>query len=155
MFATFKAVGRPRVKSIKQIEVLVVQSDLADSLLTIEALKAARLTNGLRCVSEGKEALAYLRRKGPDAIVPVLDQIFPHLSQPRTPSLEILKIVKSTPALTHIPVVAAGSDDPQFVRSERRDTGQQRRANFHARVESESLPPQWTDYGDIRSLDGD
>ena len=56
MSTIFKAVGRPRVKSIRQIEVLVVQSNPADTLLTIEALKAAGLTNGLRCVSEGKDA---------------------------------------------------------------------------------------------------
>ena len=118
MSTTFKAVGRPRVKSIKQIEVLVVQSNPADTLLTIEALKAAGLTNGLRCVSEGKDALGYMLRKGPHSNVPIPDLIFLDLSQPRMASLEVLKIVRSTPALTHIPiVVAAGSDDPQFVRS--------------------------------------
>jgi len=118
MFATFKAVGRPRVKSIKQIEVLVVQSNPADTLLTMEALKAAGLTDGLRCVPDGKDALVYMLRKGPHANVAIPDLIFLDLSQPRMASLEVLKIVKSTPALTHIPiVVAAGSDDPQFVRS--------------------------------------
>jgi two-component system response regulator len=118
MSTTFKAVGRPRVKSIKQIEVLLVQSNPADTLLTIEALKAAGLTNGLRRVSEGNDALVYLLRKGPHANVPIPDLIFLDLSQPRMSALEVLKIVKSTPALTHIPiVVAAGSDDPQFVRS--------------------------------------
>jgi len=118
MSTTFKAVGRPRVKSIRQIEVLVVQSNPADTFLTIAALKAAGLTNGLRCVSEGKDALGYMLREGPHANVPVPDLIFLDLSQPRMASLEVLKIVRSTPALTHIPiVVAAGSDDPQFVRS--------------------------------------
>ena len=118
MSTIFNAVGRPRVKSIRQIKVLVVQSNPADTLLTIEALKAAGLTNGLRCVSEGKDALGYMLRKGPYANVPIPDLIFLDLSQPRMASLEVLKIVRSTPALTHIPiVVAAGSDDPQFVRS--------------------------------------
>ena len=118
MSTTFKAVGRPRVTFIKQIEVLVVQSNPADTILTIEALKAAGLTNGLRRVSEGNDALRYLLRKGPHSNVPIPDLIFLDLSQPRMASLEVLKIVRSTPALTHIPiVVAAGSDDPQFVRS--------------------------------------
>jgi two-component system, chemotaxis family, response regulator Rcp1 len=118
MSTIFNAVGRPHVKSIRQIEVLIVQSNPADTLLTIEALKAAGLTNGLRCVSEGKDTLWYMLRKGPYANVPIPDLIFLDLSQPRMASLEVLKIVRSTPALTHIPiVVAAGSDDPQFVRS--------------------------------------
>jgi two-component system, chemotaxis family, response regulator Rcp1 len=118
MSTTFKSVGRPRVRSIRQIEVLVVQSNPADTLLTIEALKAAGLKDGLRCVSEGKDALGYMLRKGPYANVPIPDLIFLDLSQPRMASLEVLKFVRSTPALTHIPiVVAAGSDDPQFVQS--------------------------------------
>jgi CheY-like chemotaxis protein len=151
-----KVIDRPCVKSIKQSEVLVVQSNPADTLLTIEALKAAGLTNGLRCVSEGKDALVYMLRKGPHANAPVPDLIFLDLSQPRMAALEVLKIVKSTPALTHIPiVVAAGSDDPEFVRSERRDAGRQRRANLRARVEIESPSMRWTDHRDIRSLDGD
>jgi CheY-like chemotaxis protein len=40
------------------------------------------------------------------------------LSQPRVSALEVLKVIKSTPELMHIPiVVAAGSDDPKFVRA--------------------------------------
>jgi CheY-like chemotaxis protein len=156
MSTTSKAIGQPCVKSIKQIEVLVVQSNRADSLLTIEALKAAGLTNGLRCVSEGKDALVYMLRKGPHANAPVPDLIFLDLSQPRMAALEVLKIVKSTPALTHIPiVVATRSDDPEFIRSERRDAGRQRRANHHSSVEIESPPMRSTDHRDIRSLDGD
>ncbi len=101
-----------------RFEVLVVQSNPADSFLTIEAFKAAGLTNGLRCVSEGEEALMYVERRGSyaDALVP--DLIFLDLSQPSMSALEMLRAVKSSPALMHIPVVvAAGSDDPRFVRS--------------------------------------
>jgi two-component system, chemotaxis family, response regulator Rcp1 len=107
-----------QVKSLKQIEVLVVQSNPADTLLTIEAFKAAGLTDGLHCVSEGEDALKYVLRKGPYANVPVPDLIFLDLSQPTVSGLKVLKVIKSIPALMHIPiVVAAGSDDPKFVRS--------------------------------------
>jgi CheY-like chemotaxis protein len=116
--STAEGGGLSQVKSIKQIEVLVVQSNPADAFLTIEALKAAGLTNGPRCVSEGEDALLYVLRKGPHANVPIPELIFLDLSQPTVSALEVLKIIKSTPALTHIPVVvAAGSDDPKFVRS--------------------------------------
>ena len=47
--------------SPRQIEVLVVQSNPADTLLTIEAFHAAGLTTGLSCVTEGKDALSYVR----------------------------------------------------------------------------------------------
>jgi chemotaxis family two-component system response regulator Rcp1 len=108
----------PKAKVPRQINVLIVQSNPADSLLTIEAFKAAGLTQGLHCVSDGDDALMYVLGKGRYADSPPPDLIFLDLSQPRVSGLEVLKVIKSTPALMHIPiVVAAGSDDPKFVRS--------------------------------------
>jgi two-component system, chemotaxis family, response regulator Rcp1 len=113
-----RATGLAPDKSLKQIEVLLVQSNPADTMLTVEAFKAAGLTNGLRCVEDGEDALRYVQRKGPYANVPIPDLIFLDLSQPRVSGLGVLRVIKSTPALMHIPiVVAAGSDDPEFVRS--------------------------------------
>jgi two-component system, chemotaxis family, response regulator Rcp1 len=105
-------------KSHAQINVLLVQSNPADSLLTMEAFKAAGLTEGLHCVSDGDDALSYLMKNGQYAKVPSPDVVFLDLSQPRVSGLEVLKLIKSTPELMHIPiVVAAGSDDPKFVRA--------------------------------------
>ena len=104
--------------SRRQIEVLVVQSNPADTLLTVEAFHAAGLTTGLSCVTEGEDALNYVGRKGKYYQAPTPDLIFLDLSQPRVSGLEVLKVIISTPALMHIPiVVAAGSDDPNFVRA--------------------------------------
>jgi chemotaxis family two-component system response regulator Rcp1 len=108
----------PKAKAPRKINVLIVQSNPADSLLTIEAFKAAGLTQGLHCVSDGDDALMYVLGQGRYADSPPPDLIFLDLSQPRVSGLEVLKVIKSTPALMHIPiVVAAGSDDPKFVRS--------------------------------------
>jgi chemotaxis family two-component system response regulator Rcp1 len=105
-------------ESGKHLEVLVVQSNPADTLLTVEAFKVAGLTSGLRCVTDGEDALMYVRREGKYANVGIPDLIFLDLSQPRISGLEVLKVIKSTPALVHIPiVVAAGSDNPQFVKA--------------------------------------
>jgi chemotaxis family two-component system response regulator Rcp1 len=101
----------------RQLEVLVVQSNPADTVLTVEAFRVAGLTSGLHCVSDGEDALMYVRREGKYANEALPDLIFLDLSQPRISGLEVLKILKSTPSLMHIPiVVAAGSDDPEFVR---------------------------------------
>jgi CheY-like chemotaxis protein len=100
------------------IEVLVVQSNPADTLLTVEAFKAAGVTSRLRCVEDGQDALDYVHRTGKYSHVRIPDLIFLDLSQPRISGLEVLKVIKSTPELMHIPiVVAAGSDDPKFVRA--------------------------------------
>ena len=99
-------------------EVLVVQSNPVDTLLTVEAFKSAGMTSGLRCVTDGEDALMYVRREGKYANEGLPDLIFLDLSQPRISGLEVLKVIKSTPALMHIPiVVAAGSDNPKFVRA--------------------------------------
>jgi len=102
----------------RQIEVLVVQGNRDETFLTVEAFYAAGLATGLSCVTEGEDALSYVRREGKYADVPTPDLIFLDLSQPRVSGLEVLKVIKSTPELMHIPiVVAAGSDDPQLVRA--------------------------------------
>src|SRR5260370_42555745 len=102
----------------RQIEVLVVQSNPADTLLTVEAFHAAGLISGLSCVTEGEDALNYVGRKGKYAQVLTPDLIFLDLSQPRISGLGVLRVIKSTPALMHIPiVVAAGSESPEFVKA--------------------------------------
>jgi CheY-like chemotaxis protein len=105
-------------KSVIPLDVLVVQSNPADTLLTVEAFRVAGLTSSLHCVTDGEDALTYVRREGQHANAPIPDLIFLDLSQPRISGLEVLKMIKSTPTLMHIPiVVAAGSDDPKFVRA--------------------------------------
>jgi two-component system, chemotaxis family, response regulator Rcp1 len=107
-----------QVKHRRQINILLVQSNQADSFMTMEAFKAAGLIKGLHCVNDGEDALMCVLRKGRYVNAPRPDMIFLDLSQPRVSSLEVLKVIKSTPALMHIPiVVAAGSEDPEFVRA--------------------------------------
>jgi two-component system, chemotaxis family, response regulator Rcp1 len=109
---------RPDVLPHKQIEILVVESSPADALLTERAFKAAGLTSGFRSVSDGEDALAYVYKKGKYAHVTTPDLIFLDLSLPKVSGLEVLKAIKSTPHLMHIPiVVASGSEDPEHVRA--------------------------------------
>jgi chemotaxis family two-component system response regulator Rcp1 len=106
------------VKSLIPIEVLVVESNPVDALRTMTAFRAAGLTNGMHCVRDGDDALSYLRREGPYAEARIPDLIFLDLSQPRISGLLALKVIRSTPALMHIPVVvAADAEDPGFVQA--------------------------------------
>jgi two-component system, chemotaxis family, response regulator Rcp1 len=102
----------------KQIEILVVESNPADVRLTELAFKSAGLTSGFRTVSDGEDALAYVHKKGNYVNVATPDLIFLDLSLPRVSGLDVLKAIKSTPHLMHIPiVVASGSDDPEHIRA--------------------------------------
>ena len=102
----------------KQIEILVVESNPADMNLTEIAFKAAGLTSGFRSVSDGEDALSYVHKEGRYADVPTPDLIFLDLSLPMVSGLEVLKAIKSTPHLMHIPiVVASGTEDPEHIRA--------------------------------------
>ena len=102
----------------KQIEILVVEGSPADTRLTEMAFKAAGLTSGFRSVCDGADALAYVRKEGKYANVATPDLIFLDLSLPSVSGLEVLRAIKSTPSLMHIPiVVASGSEDPEHVRA--------------------------------------
>jgi two-component system, chemotaxis family, response regulator Rcp1 len=100
------------------LEILVVESNPADTDLTKMAFEAAGLTSGFRSVTDGDDALAYVRGEGKYAGLPKPDIIFMDLSLPRVSGLEVLKAIKATPSLMHIPiVVASGSEDPEDIRA--------------------------------------
>src|SRR5947209_20450614 len=98
-------------------EVLIVENDPAASRLTQEAFRETGVTEGVRCVRDGDEALALLRGHGQYAGHPHPDIIFLDLHLPRKSGLEVLREIKTTQRLQATPVVViSGSDDPREVR---------------------------------------
>lgn len=89
----------------KPVEILLVEDNPADVRLTIEALKDAKVYNQLNVVSNGADALTYLRRQGPYTEVTRPDLILLDLNLPKMGGLEVLDVVKSDPELRTIPVV--------------------------------------------------
>src|SRR6201986_4694293 len=87
------------------IEVLLVEDDPGDVLMTQEAFEEHKVRNRLTVVSDGPEALAYLRREGPftDAVRP--DLILLDLNLPRRDGREVLEEIKKDDVLGRIPVV--------------------------------------------------
>jgi chemotaxis family two-component system response regulator Rcp1 len=102
----------------RSIEILVVESNPADTILTEWAFRSAGLTSGFHSVSEGADALAYVHKEGKYANAVSPDLIFLDLSHPKQSGLDLLKAIKSSPSLVHIPiVVASGSEDPAYIRA--------------------------------------
>lgn len=89
----------------KAIEILLIEDSSGDVRLTIEALKEAKVSNRLSVVSDGVEAMDFLRQKGShkDAIRP--DLILLDLNLPRKDGREVLAEIKSDSNLKCIPVV--------------------------------------------------
>ena len=86
------------------INVLLVEDDPGDVLMTREAFEEY-LHNRLDVVSDGSEALAYLRREGEYANAPRPDLILLDLNLPRRDGREVLAEVKADADLCTIPVI--------------------------------------------------
>lgn len=89
----------------KIIEILLVEDNAADVRLTIEALKDAKVRNHLSAVSDGFEAMAFLRREGKYKTVPRPGLILLDLNLPRKDGRNVLAEIKADPHLRSIPVV--------------------------------------------------
>ncbi|HEX3947971.1 MAG TPA: response regulator [Acidimicrobiales bacterium] len=87
------------------IEVLLVEDDPGDVLMTQEALSSAKVLHNLHVVDNGESAVAFLRREGPYAEAPRPDLVFLDLNLPRLDGREVLSIVKADQALRRIPIV--------------------------------------------------
>jgi CheY-like chemotaxis protein len=95
----------------RPIEVLLVEDDPGDVLMTREALQDHKVVNNLNVVSDGEDALAYLRREEPFADSPPPDLILLDLNLPRRDGREVLREIKSDPELRRIPVVILTTSD--------------------------------------------
>ena len=88
-----------------EIHVLLVEDDPGDVLMTQEAFEHHKLRNQLHVVSDGVEALAYLRREGEFADAPRPGLVLLDLNLPRKDGREVLEEVKNDPSLRSIPIV--------------------------------------------------
>jgi CheY-like chemotaxis protein len=89
----------------RQIEVLLVEDDPGDVMMTREAFQDYKLRNQLHVVSDGAEAMAFLRQEGQYAGRPRPDLVLLDLNLPRMDGRQVLEAIKSDPELASIPVV--------------------------------------------------
>ena len=101
------------------IEVLLVEDDPGDVLMTQEAFEEHKLRNRLTVVSDGAEALSYLRQEGKYEHVVLPDLILLDLNLPRRDGREVLEEIKRDEQLRRIPVVilTTSQADEDIVRS--------------------------------------
>jgi CheY-like chemotaxis protein len=101
--------------------ILLAEDNPNDVELTLSALQEYRLSNEVEVVHDGAEALDYIYHRGKYAggntYLPCV--ILLDLKMPRVDGLEVLRQLKSDPALRHIPVVMLTSsrEERDLVRS--------------------------------------
>ncbi len=103
----------------KPVDVLLVEDDPGDVLLTQETLLGSKIRTNLHVVGDGVEALAFLRKEGAYQSVPRPDLILLDLNMPRKDGREVLAEIKEDPALKTIPVavLTTSSQDEDILKS--------------------------------------
>ncbi len=97
----------------RQVEILLVEDDAGDVLMTREAFADHKLRNELHVVDDGVKALEFLRREGEYADAPRPDLVLLDLNLPRMDGREVLQAIKSDPELSSIPVVVLTTSEAE------------------------------------------
>jgi chemotaxis family two-component system response regulator Rcp1 len=95
----------PMIDPARALSVLLVEDDPGDVLIAREAMAAGQLSTSLNVVTDGVEAIKYLRRQNGFADASRPDLILLDLNLPRMSGHEVLAEVKNDPDLRRIPVV--------------------------------------------------
>ncbi|HEX3567854.1 MAG TPA: response regulator, partial [Acidimicrobiales bacterium] len=95
------------------IEVLLVEDDPGDVLITREALVGSKLVHNIHVVDNGERAVDFLRRHGDYHDAPRPDLILLDLNLPRLDGREVLAQIKGDESLRQIPVVVLTTSDAE------------------------------------------
>jgi CheY-like chemotaxis protein len=95
------------------VEILLVEDDPGDVLMTKEALEESKLLHTLTVLDNGEDAVRFLRREQPFDDAPRPDLVLLDLNLPRLDGREVLSIVKKDPSLRQIPCVVLTTSDAE------------------------------------------
>jgi two-component system response regulator len=104
---------------VQPIEVLLVEDDPGDELMTREAFEDNKIGNRLHVARDGEEALDFLYRRGVHSEAPRVDLVLLDLNLPKYDGRQVLERIRADPDLTHLPVVVltTSSSEEDILRS--------------------------------------
>jgi CheY-like chemotaxis protein len=109
----------PASDPLLPVEVLLVEDDPGDEMLTREAFADNKIANRLHVARDGEEALDFLFQRGKHAGAPRVDLVLLDLNLPKYDGRQVLEQIRSDPGLTHLPVVilTTSSSEEDVLRS--------------------------------------
>lgn len=90
---------------MKPIDILLVEDNEGDVLLTTEALKDGKIAKEIAVVNDGWEALQYLEKNGQYSKAFTPDLILLDINLPKLNGHEVLRNIRSIETLKHLPVI--------------------------------------------------
>lgn len=103
--------------------VLLVEDTANDVELALYALEKSSLANPVHVVRDGEEALDYLICRGRHADRPPINPavVLLDIQMPKIGGIEVLRIIRLTPRLRHLPVIVITTSDEEkdFVKTAR------------------------------------
>ncbi|MBM9605209.1 response regulator [Desulfopila inferna] len=98
-------------------QILLVEDNSDDALLTLEALQSSNLPVGTHIVTDGIAALAFLRKEGKYRGKPRPDLVLLDLNLPLMSGHEVLEEIRNDDNLTGLPVIIlTTSEDEEDIR---------------------------------------
>ena len=98
---------------LELVDVLLVEDDPGDVLMTREAFEHFQIANTLHVVGDGEQAMHFLRKTGDYSGMPTPGLILLDLNLPRRNGLEVLAEMKADDDLLSIPVVVLTTSQAQ------------------------------------------
>jgi two-component system, chemotaxis family, response regulator Rcp1 len=93
------------------LNILLVEDNSADVDLTLVAFRDALVHSHISVVTDGEEAIAFLKRTGNYAEAPSPDLVLLDLNLPKINGLEVLEAMKTDPVLKIVPVIVMSGSD--------------------------------------------
>ncbi|MFC7133670.1 MULTISPECIES: response regulator [Salinibaculum] len=95
------------------IEILLAEDNPGDVRLTEKALEHGNIINNLHVVTNGVEAIEFLRQEGEYADEPRPDLVLLDLNMPKKDGREVMADMEEDPSLRRIPVVVLTSSEAE------------------------------------------
>jgi two-component system, chemotaxis family, response regulator Rcp1 len=90
---------------MSEIQILLVEDNEGDILLTLEAFKEIKIKNNIAVVKDGEEAIEFLKKQGQYAGINLPHLILLDINMPKISGIEVLDFIKKDAKLRKIPVV--------------------------------------------------